>query len=252
MDDFSDYETAQYHKADPISNTVSDYVYCTIDVLWFSLKVFIFAGFELLKNAFYWLFNKSEPKSISGQLALITGSANGLGREIAIKLASDGCNVAIVDLDLLNAKRTVQTITGLFDVKCKAFKCDVSKFEDVQNLKDEVEKSFGTSVDILVNNAGLLPHMSLETVTPNDIQKIINVNLMSQIWVKLCNRKLNIILTLKLGKLSDRQNFCRRNDQPETRSHCGNLFNGRKDNISFWTNLLCIKIWRRWFYESIF
>lgn len=54
------------------------------------------------------LFKKA--KDIKGQVVLITGGANGLGKEIAFQLSKLGCKIAIADLDFVNAEKTVQEI----------------------------------------------------------------------------------------------------------------------------------------------
>lgn len=59
---------------------------------------------------------------------------------------------------------------------------DVSSFEAVSNLKREVSSKLGP-VDILVNNAGVLPLMSLREGTPDDLKKVIEINLLSHLWV---------------------------------------------------------------------
>jgi NTP pyrophosphatase (non-canonical NTP hydrolase) len=121
-------------------------------------------------------------KNISGQLALVTGGANGLGKAIAFRLAQEGCNVVTIDLFLKEAQEVASKITKKFNVKASAYKVDVSDFDAVQKLKDEIEKSLGT-VDILVNNAGVLPMFSFREVQPSEVQNLINVNLTAHFWV---------------------------------------------------------------------
>lgn len=120
-------------------------------------------------------------KSITGQLALVTGGGNGLGKAIAIQLAKQGVNVAIADLDTSAANRVAGECRS-FGVNAKAFKCDVGVFEEIKTLSREIEESLGP-VDILINNAGLMPTVSLAEGKPEDIQKILTVNVTSHIWV---------------------------------------------------------------------
>jgi hypothetical protein len=129
-------------------------------------------------------FTGVKPKCIDGQLALVTGGARGLGKEIAIKLAKQKCHLAIVDIDFETAEIVAKEIHEKYGVKTKAFKTDVSNYEDVQRLKKNIEDSLGF-VDILVNNAGLMPFVSLREGTPEDVQKIIDVNFTSHFWVSL-------------------------------------------------------------------
>lgn len=59
---------------------------------------------------------------------------------------------------------------------------DVSSYEAVSAMKGEVNAKLGP-VDILVNNAGVLPLMSLREGTPDDLKKVIEINLLSHLWV---------------------------------------------------------------------
>lgn len=111
----------------------------------------------------------------------MTGGANGMGRTIAMELARYGCNIALVDVDYEAAVETAKYLYVL-GVKAFAYKADVSNYHEVVQLKDRVNQDLGT-VDILVNNAGLLPKVSLTEGNPDDINRIIQVNLTSHFWV---------------------------------------------------------------------
>uniref|UniRef100_A0A182N1N6 Short-chain dehydrogenase/reductase 3 n=1 Tax=Anopheles dirus TaxID=7168 RepID=A0A182N1N6_9DIPT len=126
------------------------------------------------------LARKAPKKNISGWTALVTGGANGLGRDICLQLAQAGCHIAVVDLDEVNGAQTVTDIRKM-GVKSQFFKADVSSFEAVSNLKREVSAQLGP-IDILVNNAGVLPLMSLREGTPDDLKKVIDINLLSHVW----------------------------------------------------------------------
>lgn len=124
-----------------------------------------------------------KPKCIKNQVALITGGGNGLGRSLAFRLAKEKCKLAIVDIDFKAAQQTATEIESRFGVKAIAFRVDVSKHDDIVQLRKDVEVSLG-NVDILLNNAALLSlNVSLREETHEVIQKIIDVNLSSQFWV---------------------------------------------------------------------
>lgn len=97
-------------------------------------------------------------------------------------MAQEKCHIAIADLNQKEAEKTASEISNLYGVNVKAFKVDVSDVKSVQKLKDEIESSLG-SVDILVNNAGILPIFSLRDCPDEDVQRLVDVNLMSHIWV---------------------------------------------------------------------
>lgn len=127
---------------------------------------------------------QTSSKNIENQIALVTGAANGLGKETAISLAKKKCKIAIADLNLPDAEKTAEFISKKYKVETKAYKIDVSDYEAVKLLKTEIESTLGP-VDILVNNAGIMPIMSIREGRRQDIQKIIDVNLTSHFWVRI-------------------------------------------------------------------
>ena len=145
----------------------------------------LFAAFLIVLLPILKLFIPKSKKNISGQLALITGGSEGIGRALAFRLAQEGCNIAIANRNLEKGQKTAEEIRKKFNVKVQAFQCDVSKRGDVKRLKDEVQKSLGT-VDLLINNAGLLSmdHSVLEG-DDEDYQYSVDVNLTSYIWVRI-------------------------------------------------------------------
>ena len=126
-------------------------------------------------------FTGTPNKNIQGQLALVTGGGNGLGRAIAIALAENKVNVAIADVDTAAADRVAEECRSI-GVNAKSFKCDVGNYNEIKQLNRDIEESLGP-VDILVNNAGLMPLLSFQGGKPEDIQRILDINVTSHIWV---------------------------------------------------------------------
>ena len=91
--------------------------------------------------------------SINGKVALITGAGQGIGRAIALRLANDGADIAVVDL---NEERmmTVAHEVRAAGRNATVFSADVAKREDVYAAIDHAEKKLG-GFDIIVNNAGI-------------------------------------------------------------------------------------------------
>lgn len=79
------------------------------------------------------------------------GGGRGLGRALAYRLAQEGCNVAVCDLNLEQAEETCAQLQHEFNVKSEAFKCDVCDTKQVKELRDDIRRRFGCHVDILVN-----------------------------------------------------------------------------------------------------
>jgi 2-hydroxycyclohexanecarboxyl-CoA dehydrogenase len=90
--------------------------------------------------------------TLTGKSALITGGARGIGRAIALALARDGAQVAVLDLLETEAERVRAEVEGLSG-KGLAIGCDVTRQEDVNRAVAEVVAQFG-QLDIVVNNAG--------------------------------------------------------------------------------------------------
>ncbi|XP_035793290.1 17-beta-hydroxysteroid dehydrogenase 13-like isoform X1 [Anopheles albimanus] len=141
---------------------------------------FIVCLIPLILNGLIGLIVAPKKKSIVGQTALVTGGGNGLGRALCLRLAQEGCNVAVVDIDMVGAQRTVTDVRKL-GVKSEAFLADIANYEEVEKLRLAVEDALGP-VDILVNNAGLLAILSITEGKPSDLQRILNVNLLSHFW----------------------------------------------------------------------
>lgn len=92
--------------------------------------------------------------NLVGQVAIVTGAGRGIGRAIVLRLAQDGADAVIADVDLEAAEGVAQEVRAL-GRKALALKVDVSKKADVQAMVERVIAEFGR-VDILVNNAGIL------------------------------------------------------------------------------------------------
>uniref|UniRef100_A0A8D8MQQ2 Short-chain dehydrogenase/reductase 3 n=1 Tax=Culex pipiens TaxID=7175 RepID=A0A8D8MQQ2_CULPI len=126
------------------------------------------------------MFLPAQQKSIRGQVVLVTGGANGLGKALCERFAKEGCSVAVADIDLISAQKTAKELQQQ-GLKANAFKVDVADHKSVAQLRQDIEQSLGP-VDVLVNNAGLLAMLSLAEGTPEDVQRILGVNLVSHFW----------------------------------------------------------------------
>ena len=113
---------------------------------------------------------------LKSRVALITGGSRGIGKSIAIKLASLGADIAINytsrEESALEVKKEIEDM----GVRCFIIKCDVSNFEDSQNMVNEVINEY-SKIDILVNNAGITKDGLLMKMKEEDFDKVISVNL---------------------------------------------------------------------------
>lgn len=112
---------------------------------------------------------------LSGQVAIVTGAARGLGRAIAEALAGAGAKVACVDINketLCGAVEAIQSAGGT----AKAVACDVTNSEQVNAAVDDVVKTWGT-LSILVNNAGITRDTLVMRMKDDQWDAVININL---------------------------------------------------------------------------
>ncbi len=117
-------------------------------------------------------------KLLEGKTAIITGASRGIGKAIAVKFASEGCNVAFTDLfedDLM--KSTENELLG-YGIKAKGFASNAASFSDTARVVDEIQNLFG-EIDILVNNAGITRDTLLMRMTEEQWDSVITVNLKS-------------------------------------------------------------------------
>ncbi|MHC0062714.1 SDR family oxidoreductase [Nostoc sp. UIC 10890] len=121
---------------------------------------------------------------LKGKNALITGATSGIGQAIAIRLAQEGCNIAInyrkspegaVDTEEMALQKACGNIENC-GVKSLLVQGDVSQESDIVEMVNTVVKEFG-SLDILVNNAGIQTESPSHEVTTADFDRVIAVNL---------------------------------------------------------------------------
>ena len=113
--------------------------------------------------------------SVSGKIALVTGAAQGIGREIALALAADGADVAICDVNLEAAQKTAADIEAT-GKKSLAIKANVASSADVSAMIEQVVEKLGR-IDILVNNAGITRDGLILRMKDEDWDLVLSINL---------------------------------------------------------------------------
>ena len=113
---------------------------------------------------------------LAGKVAIVTGGGSGIGRGIVLALAREGADVAIPDIQVLNAEKVSEEVKGL-GRKSLAMKTDVTSSADVKSMVDRTREALG-KIDILVNNAGMAapPGMPFTNNTEEDWDKTFAVN----------------------------------------------------------------------------
>ncbi len=122
---------------------------------------------------------------LDGKIALVTGAARGIGKAIALKFASEGARVAIMDLVLDNvAQETVREINdvghaaGIEGNVCTAYSGNAALMTDAQEVVKKTVEEYG-KLDILVNNAGITRDGLMLRMSEEQWDSVINVNLKS-------------------------------------------------------------------------
>ncbi len=113
---------------------------------------------------------------LSNKNVFISGATRGIGKAIALKMAQNGANIALVCNSSLDKGLAICDEIKTYGVDAKAYVCDVSSFEKVSEVSKQVVKDFG-SIDIIVNNAGITKDGLMLTMSEDDFDRVIDVNL---------------------------------------------------------------------------
>jgi short-subunit dehydrogenase len=113
-------------------------------------------------------------KTFADRVAVITGAASGIGRALAVNLAAKGCHLAISDLNQESLQETAN-LTGNQGVKVTTHLVDVANRDQVYRYADEVVEQHGKA-NIVINNAGVALGDSIEDVSYQDFEWIMNIN----------------------------------------------------------------------------
>ena len=153
---------------------------------------------------------------LKGKTALITGAARGIGKSIALRFASEGCDIAFTDLVINELAEQTKSEIEAYGVKVIAYASDASNFEDTQQVVKQVAEDFG-HIDILVNNAGITKDTALKRMTEDQWDAVINVNLKSVfnftkavqpiMWRQGCGSVINMSSIVGVSGNADQCNY---------------------------------------------
>ena len=110
----------------------------------------------------------------TGKVAIVTGSAQGIGFQVAADMAKEGAKVVISDVDEAKLKEASELLKAQGAVHL-ALKCDVSNRKQVDDMVNKTFEAYGR-VDILINNAGILKNFPIEETTDELIDATIGIN----------------------------------------------------------------------------
>ncbi len=114
--------------------------------------------------------------TLSGKNALVTGSAQGIGQAIAVRLAQEGADVVINDRANLQGAQETQARIQQMGRKASIVEADISNAADLQKMFEQAVGALG-SIEILVNNAGVEKNAGVLDVTREDYQRVIDIDM---------------------------------------------------------------------------
>lgn len=117
---------------------------------------------------------------LAGKVALVTGAGQGIGRGIALRLAQDGADIAIVDINVERMEKVAVEVKAL-GRKVTTYRADVGNRDDVQAAVDHTAATLGR-FDVMVNNAGIALVGPIADVSPEDVSRILHINLQGVLW----------------------------------------------------------------------
>ena len=119
---------------------------------------------------------------LTGNTALVTGAARGIGKAVAMKFASEGANIAFTDLvlndDMAAGLEATRKEIEALGVTCRAYAGNAADFAETETVVKQIHADFGT-IDILVNNAGITKDGLMLRMTEAQWDAVLNVNLKS-------------------------------------------------------------------------
>ncbi len=119
-------------------------------------------------------------KNLNGKIAVVTGAASGIGRELALGLAGEGCRLALADIDGRGLEETGRMIASKGG-QAFALRVDVSSRKEVYSFAGQVIEEYG-EVDIVINNAGVVFTATIEDLSYEDFERVMNINFWGAVY----------------------------------------------------------------------
>lgn len=116
----------------------------------------------------------------SGKVALVTGAGRGIGKGVALRLASHGANIIVNDVNAESAEKTAKEVRDM-GRKSMAIAADISKTVEIDRVFDTFMKEFGR-LDILVNNAGISMYRPILECSEEDYDRHLNIMTKATFW----------------------------------------------------------------------
>lgn len=112
---------------------------------------------------------------LTGRSAVITGGSKGLGLAMAAGLASAGASMMLVNRNTAEGIRAAEELSTIYGVKAMSFGADITDRQQTETMAKVAIDAFG-KIDILINSAGINIRGPIDEVTPEDFNKVMDVN----------------------------------------------------------------------------
>jgi NAD(P)-dependent dehydrogenase (short-subunit alcohol dehydrogenase family) len=137
-------------------------------------------------------------KLLAGKVALVTGAGRGMGECIAVRLAEEGAQVILNDLELQPTQKIAAEIGKRYDVRAQAIAGNVARLEDIRHMVGCAVQTFDR-IDILVNNAGILYPTRVMDISPEEWLRVMDVNMNGLFW--LTQEVLRVMIPRNYGRI---------------------------------------------------
>ncbi|XP_014239415.1 short-chain dehydrogenase/reductase family 16C member 6-like isoform X2 [Cimex lectularius] len=165
-------------KKRDLFNSINNFLTLTCEILVLMVNLFLSLVESLMK-----LVLPSQEKLINNDIILVTGTGHGIGRELVLRLSTQGCKIVCWDVNEEGNAETYKIAKEKnLHKNLYMYKCDVSCREDVLALAEKVRNDVG-DVTILVNNAGIMTCKPLEKQGHDTVKRIFDVNTMAHFWM---------------------------------------------------------------------
>ena len=135
------------------------------------------------------VFRRKKKPDFSCDIVLITGAAQGLGKELAIQFSKCGATLVLWDINETKLHQTCSEITSQ-GKEAFAYVVDCSDKKQIYETADKVREEIG-NVSVLVNNAGIVVFKNIMDMTDEQVEATFKVNTFAHFWVKFNNRSNN-------------------------------------------------------------
>ncbi len=114
---------------------------------------------------------------LKNKVAVVTGASDGIGKQVALKLAAEGVLLALIGRNEERLSKVKEECLALGSSKVEFFVCDISKSSDIKETVSKIISAFN-SVDILLNIAGIWQKVNLlENISEEEIENVLDINL---------------------------------------------------------------------------